>query len=405
MKVFRIIPALLMLAVAAPGATLAQEGERQREMEEAQRKVEEAQRQLERALRDLRASESDRANESLREALDALRAAQRELRQDEYRGLLSRLYVGPEGERSFNILVSGRPRMGVILSTSTNEMKGAVVEAVTPGGPAEEAGIKVGDVIVLANGQSLRQADRRDDSPNEKLVDVIRELESGDQLEIEYEREGELQSARVTVRNVEPNSFAFNFSGDSGNVFLRVPDIDIDIPRFDPKDVEFSAPMIARAFLPFGWLDMELTSLDEGLGKYFGTSEGLLVVRAPRDEDIGLKSGDVILSIDGRKPTSPSHAWRIMRSYELGESMDVEIMRNKRRQTVQVTIPERERGFFWREELARQLIELGDVHSRVSSASLNELLHQFSIDRICHSRGSSLSGSSRVFGGPRAASA
>ncbi|MDH3455349.1 MAG: PDZ domain-containing protein [Gemmatimonadota bacterium] len=350
MKVFRIIPALLMLAVAAPGATLAQEGERQREMEEAQRKVEEAQRQLERALRDLRASESDRANESLREALDALRAAQRELRQDEYRGLLSRLYVGPEGERSFNILVSGRPRMGVILSTSTNEMKGAVVEAVTPGGPAEEAGIKVGDVIVLANGQSLRQADRRDDSPNEKLVDVIRELESGDQLEIEYEREGELQSARVTVRNVEPNSFAFNFSGDSGNVFLRVPDIDIDIPRFDPKDVEFSAPMIARAFLPFGWLDMELTSLDEGLGKYFGTSEGLLVVRAPRDEDIGLESGDVILSIDGRKPTSPSHAWRIMRSYELGESMDVEIMRNKRRQTVQVTIPERERGFFWREE-------------------------------------------------------
>ncbi len=348
MRVFRIIPALLLFAITMPGASLTQERERQREMEEAQRKVEEAQRQLERALQNLEAFESDRAGQSLRGALDALRAAQRELRQDEYRGLLSRLYVGPEGERSFNILVSGRPRMGVILSTGTGEMKGAVVEAVTPGGPAEEAGIKVGDVIVRANGQSLRQADRRDDSPNEKLVDVIGELESGDQLEIEYERGGELQSARVTVRNVEPNSFAFRFGGDSVEALLRVPDVELDMRRFDPK--EFSAPMIARAFLPFGWLDMELTSLDEELGRYFGASEGLLVVRAPRDEDIGLASGDVILSIDGRKPTSPSHALRIMRSYEEGESMDVEIMRDKRRRTVKVTIPERERGFFWREE-------------------------------------------------------
>jgi C-terminal processing protease CtpA/Prc len=350
MRVFRIIPAMLLFAVAVPGASLAQERERQREMEEAQRKVEEAQRQLERARQNLEAFESDRAGRSLREALEALRAAQRELRQDEYRGLMSRLYVGPEGERSFNILVGGRPKMGVILSTGVGEMKGAVVEAVTPGGPAEEAGIKVGDVIVSANGQSLRQADRRDTSPNQKLVEAIGKLESGDQLEVEYERGGELRKARVTVREVEPKSFAFSFGGDSGNVFLQVPDIEIDVPHFDREDLEFSAPMIARAFLPFGWLDMELTSLDEGLGKYFGTSEGLLVVRAPRDEDIGLESGDVILSIDGRKPTSPSHALRIMRSYEHGESMDVEIMRDKRRQTVKVTIPESERGFFWREE-------------------------------------------------------
>jgi type II secretory pathway component PulC len=56
------------------------------------------------------------------------------------------------------------------------------------------------------------------------------------------------------------------------------------------------------------------------------------------------------LNIDGRKPTSPSHALRIMRSYEEGESMSVEIMRDRQRQTVTVTIPERERGFFWRDQ-------------------------------------------------------
>lgn len=352
MRVLSILPALLLCLVAMPDASLAQERERQREREteEAQRKVEEAQRQLERARRNLEALETDRAGESLREALDALRAAQRELRQDEYRGLLSRLYVGPEGERRFNILVSGRPRMGVILSTGTGVTKGAVIEAVTPGGPAEEAGLKVGDIVLRANGASLRQSDARDKSPNEKLVAAIGQLESGDRLELVYEREGEERTASVTVRDLEPRSFAFNFSGDSGEMLLRVPDFEIDVPRFDREDLELAAPMIARAFLPFGWLNMELTSLDEDLGKYFGTSEGLLVVRAPRDEDVGIQSGDVIMSIDGRKPTSPSHAMRIMRSYEAGESMDVEVMRDKRRRTVKVTIPERDRGFFWREE-------------------------------------------------------
>jgi S1-C subfamily serine protease len=353
MRVLRIIPILLLLVAVTSGTTVAQEregGERQREMEEAQRKVEEAQQKMEQALQALQASESQQANRSLREAVETLRDAQRQLRSEDYRGLLSRLYVGPEGEGNFSILVTGRPRMGVVLSTGSDDMRGAVIEAVTPGGPAEEAGIQVGDVVLRANGQSVAQVGRRDDSPNDKLVDVIRELDEGDVLRVEYERDGTTHTAEVIVRELEPSNFAFSFSGDSGNMFLRMPGREIDIPRFDPQELEFSAPMIARAFLPFGWMDIEFVTLEEELGRYFGTSEGLLVVRAPRDEDIGLESGDVILNIDGRKPTSPSHALRIMRSYEEGESMSVEIMRDRQRQTVTVTIPERERGFFWRDQ-------------------------------------------------------
>ena len=56
----------------------------------------------------------------------------------------------------------------------------------------------------------------------------------------------------------------------------------------------------------------ELVPLTPKLGQYFGTEKGLLVVRAPDDSRLKLEDGDVIVDIDGRTPSSPSHALRIL---------------------------------------------------------------------------------------------
>jgi hypothetical protein len=90
--------------------------------------------------------------------------------------------------------------------------------------------------------------------------------------------------------------------------------------------------------------DMELVPLTGRLGNYFGTDEGLLVVRAPKNEELKLQDGDVIQSIDGRKPTSVNHAMRILGSYQSGETVKFEIMRDKRKQTISVEVPENLRG-------------------------------------------------------------
>lgn len=74
------------------------------------------------------------------------------------------------------------------------------------------------------------------------------------------------------------------------------------------------------------------------------------MVRAPKDGLLGLKSGDVIRRIGGRVPTSPSHATRIFRSYEPGDEIRIEIMRNKSPQEVKAIAPEGERGLFWEEK-------------------------------------------------------
>jgi S1-C subfamily serine protease len=97
--------------------------------------------------------------------------------------------------------------------------------------------------------------------------------------------------------------------------------------------------MIATLEMPHRWFNVELVTLDEDLGAYFGTTEGLLVVRAPGDAEMDLRSGDVILQINGRVPTSPSHALRILRSYEPEETVSMQIMRDRSRQTIEFTVP------------------------------------------------------------------
>ena len=85
-------------------------------------------------------------------------------------------------------------------------------------------------------------------------------------------------------------------------------------------------------------MGLQLIEMNEDLGAYFGTSEGLLVAKASRDSAIPLKAGDVILSIDGRKPTSVSQALRIIGTYEEGETIKIEVMRQRQRTNLDWTV-------------------------------------------------------------------
>jgi hypothetical protein len=167
-------------------------------------------------------------------------------------------------------------------------------------------------------------------------------------MRVEYRRGDDTHTADVVLRQLDSQAYSFGvFADPPSRINIReVPEIGGYVA---PSEWSVAVPAVEWAF-PHRWLDIELVTLDDELGEYFGTTEGLLVVSAPRDEELDLRSGDVILSIGGREPSDPRHALRIMRSYEPGESMSVEIMRNQRRQTITVTVPERDGGFLRRSE-------------------------------------------------------
>src|SRR5437016_1601816 len=233
-----------------------------------------------------------------------------------------------------------RGRIGVVVKTDASpetDKVGAKIEGVTPGGPADKAGLKVGDIITKFNGTSLAGAkaeDEEESGPGSKLIELARKLAPSDTAQLEYRRGTDAKKATLVAEDL-----GSRFRVEMPGMEMPGPRTMI-MPKMPGMDFEFS----------FGspWGDLELASLNADLGEYFGTRDGVLVVRAPADSGLPLKGGDVILSIGGRKPTSPTHAMRILRSYDEGETVSVEIMRKQKRMTLAWKVPAREERSFKR---------------------------------------------------------
>ncbi len=304
----------------------------------------------------VQAQERDRDQQ--RELRERLRDLQREVRE------IQRELGENTRMRFVEPLVMGfgnRARLGVVVNTARDEETddiGAVLTAVTPDGPADDAGLESGDILISVNGEPLTET-RRWQTPGDKLVALARELDDGDTVEIEYQRDGQQATTTITARRVPGYSYSFTVPD------FAFPDITVDtlrIREFTNDWTERARNMAGRVLVASGnglfgvslfgarWADMELVTIDDALGGYFGTTEGLLVVRAPRDDLLTLQSGDVLLRIGGRTPNSPSHAMRILRSYEPGDEIRIDIMRNHARQTLTATVPERDRGLHWEEQ-------------------------------------------------------
>ena len=184
----------------------------------------------------------------------------------------------------------------------------------SPGGPAAEAGVKAGDVIVAIEAKPV--------ATGRELVRAMEAIEPGEKVELGLKRDGKPLKLAVEAR---PLDRAF-FVGTPG-----VPAVPLPLPAL---------PALAHVeALPFdgdmhwlldGWGDAEFVTLTPQLGRYFGADKGVLVARAPDDASLGLQDGDVIVAIGGREPQNGPHAMRILRSYQPGDSVELKILRDRR---------------------------------------------------------------------------
>lgn len=314
----RKIPALALAALIAMPAT-AQDVAAEIEAQNAQA-AEEARVVEERArFSEMEAREVELA---MKQAEEKMAEAARQMAE------LSRRQLPQMEEVRRFVSMAGRPVLGVTIGRNRDDgpVEGVEIIAVSPGGAAAEAGLRAGDVITSVNGESLTS--ESSDEANDKLLDFMEGVEEGDLLDIDYLRNGNTASVELSPRPVGSHAFAFG-----------VPGFDVEVSPGGPNVYKWAWRTDGSV-----WGGMELVALSEQLGKYFGADKGLLVVKAPDNDELELQDGDVILEIDGREPTSVSHAMRILGSYESGEALNIEIMRDKRKRTLSLTMPDNRRS-------------------------------------------------------------
>ncbi len=245
-----------------------------------------------------------------------------------------------EIERRFEF--SNKPRIGVTIDGDDKDgpVEGVKIEGVTPGSAADDAGLRAGDIITAVNDESLSAATSAD--ANKRLLDFMQGVEEGDELTVEYLRNGNVGSVEVAPRVMEMHAFSWT----PGDHDIHIPGVSIAPHAVERFKMQFGFPWAGSS-----WGSMELIELNEGLGRYFGTDTGLLVVSAPKSDALELQDGDVIQSIDGREPKDIRHAMRILSSYKSGEKLKLGIMRDKKKRTLNVEIPENHLGLLLEEFL------------------------------------------------------
>jgi S1-C subfamily serine protease len=91
--------------------------------------------------------------------------------------------------------------------------KGAMVVEVTPGGPADKAGLKggnrqvqAGNILITVGGDVITQVDQREVKDAEELIKTIREKNIGDTVVLKILRDGKARDLRLTLQE-RPKNF------------------------------------------------------------------------------------------------------------------------------------------------------------------------------------------------------
>lgn len=263
-----------------------------------------------------------------------------------------------------------RPMLGVYLGdTVPGEGGGVMVSGVSSGGPAEEAGIREGDVIVSIDGHPLSEPLDEESrpatgpwSPERRLRALMADVNEGDAVEVEVEREGDSLSFTVFPEQLGFSVTLMRPTLDTLSIHLRDANARVRemmeeareryeeiewpsvapggraeiavVPPFDPDEVR----NWRYDFAYFGTHGLDLVELNPGLGAYFGTSEGVLVADAEEDSPLGLRPGDVVVRVEGRHVDDVAELRRILASYTDDEEIAFSIWRDGAETTIVGTI-------------------------------------------------------------------
>ncbi len=203
------------------------------------------------------------------------------------------------------------------LALKANE--GVYVSSVVEASPAEDAGVRPGDIIIEYNYNRVATAG--------DLVSLISENSAGDEVVLFVDRDGNKKRlvAHLRARPMEQTARIENLA--------------------PPKDDRQSNFRFRVNTAPY--IGVSLQSISGQLAEYFAVpgGAGALIVETLAGspaEDAGLKAGDVVIAAADSDIEVTEDLQRVVRDHESGDKIELTVIRNKRKTKFTVTVAERE---------------------------------------------------------------
>ncbi|HKD82000.1 MAG TPA: PDZ domain-containing protein [Candidatus Angelobacter sp.] len=230
---------------------------------------------------------------------------------------------------------AGRSYLGVDIKDVTadrvralklKDERGVEITMVDADAPAGKAGLREHDVILEFNGTAVES--------EEQLRRLIRETPPGRTVALGISRDGAPMKVNVQLAD------------HSAVVAQSWPHVAIpSLPPMGDLHNGMDIPSIQIQTYS-SVLGAQTENLTRQLGEYFGVKdgEGILirsVEKGSAAEKGGLKAGDVIIKADNEKLNDRSDLTHILRSHRKGGKLNLVVMRDKKEQTIVVTLPDR----------------------------------------------------------------
>ena len=211
------------------------------------------------------------------------------------------------------------------------EERGVEVTMVDQDAPAGEAGIREHDVILSMNGTAIEG--------KAQLQRMIHETPPGRVVTLEISRDGQPLTIKVQLADRRSALHAYK-EGDWGKDFhIEIPPIPNipPIPDMPGIDVVYVHSSIRSGLM--------VENITPQLGEFFGTKNGNGVLvrsveKGSRGEKAGLRAGDVIIRVGDQFIHDTSDFTHALRSRS-GGSVSVVVIRDKKEQSLTLTLPER----------------------------------------------------------------
>jgi serine protease Do len=214
------------------------------------------------------------------------------------------------------------------------EEQGVEVTMVDQDAPAGKAGIKEHDVLLTLNGTAIES--------RAQLRRMIQEIPPGRVVTLGLSRDG--QPITIKVQLADRRSEFFHMGPklkDKDFSFRGLPEMP-EIPTLP----DFEAPNIGLVVVHSSVRSgLMVENLTPQLGEFFGAKNGSGVLvrsveKGSRADKAGLHAGDVIVRVGDQPIHDASDFTHALRAHSAG-SVNVAVIRDKKEQTLTLTLPER----------------------------------------------------------------